>query len=64
MTKGDIVRMPSGAMAQYIGGTDEGARFVYLTDEGTPRKHRGEPDTFHIASIRLLARLQPEYARV
>ena len=64
MTKGDIVKMPSGSVVQYLGGSEIGAQFVYLDAEGKPKKHRGELDTFCIVSIKLLSMIQPEYTRV
>ena len=64
MTKGDIVTMPSGKPAQYLGGSLYGAEFVYLDANGQPAKHRGVPDSFCIDSVRLLAKLQPEVSRV
>lgn len=65
MTKGDIIAMPSGRLAQYVGGTlGQGAEFVYVDAQGKPVKHRGEPETVCIGSTRLLAKLQPEGQRV
>lgn len=65
MTPGDIVRLPSGRMARYEGGTlGVGAEFVYVDDSGQPKKYRGERETVCLRSVQLLAKLQPEYSRV
>ena len=60
MTPGDIIRTPSGKYARYEGGVlGVGANFVYLDDNGKPKTYRGEPDSFCIASVQLLTKLQP-----
>lgn len=64
MTKGDIIRTPTGRIALYEGGSINGAVFVYLDAQGKPIRHGGALDTFCIASTRLLAKLQPEGRRV
>ncbi len=67
MTKGDVIQMPSGKRAMYMGGSDFGAQFVYVDEKGEPLRtphDRKVLDTFCIRSLRLLARLQPEYASV
>ena len=62
MTKGDIIKTPTGRVARYEGGSLHGAMFTYLDNKGRPVKHNGEPDTVCIASTRLLAKLQPEHS--
>lgn len=66
MTKGDIIRMPSGKFARYEGGGQYGAEFVYLDDTGIPvwDSHNQCQDTFCIASMAVLIKLQPEVSRV
>lgn len=68
MNKGDIVEMPSGAPAMYLGATlGHGAKFVYVDEAGEPKRDphdRRELDCFFIDSIGLLMKLQPEYSRV
>lgn len=68
MNKGDIVEMPSGAPAMYLGGVlGHGAKFVYVDETGEPKRDphdRRELDCFFIDSMRLLIKLQPEHASV
>lgn len=64
MTKGDIITMPTGRRACYLGGVlGLGARFCYVDDSGKPMPDpddKRQKDTFYISSTRLLAKLQPE----
>jgi len=61
MTPGDIIPMPSGKPAMYLGGVlGVGAHFVYIDANGKPKTYRGEPDSFCLRSVALLAKLQPE----
>ena len=66
MTKGDIVRMPSGRYAQYLDGIlGQGADFCYLDEHGNPARSphdRNEWDKVTIGSNRLL--IQWEMARI
>lgn len=66
MTKGDIVITPTGRLARYEGGGQYGAEFVYLDDCGKPIYLKSEQsfDTFCTKDIRLLAKIQPEYAKL
>ncbi len=63
MTKGDIICMPSGKLAMYMGGSVHGAEFAYVDDQGRPLRSKHDHkvlDSFCISSTRLLAKLQPE----
>lgn len=64
MTKGDIIVMPTGRRACYLGGVlGFGAKFCYVDDAGKPLKDPTDSrkkDLFFISSTRLLAKLQPE----
>lgn len=64
MTPGEIVEMPSGAPAMYLGGVlGRGAKFAYVDEHGEPRRDpsdQRELDCFFIDSMRLLIALQPE----
>lgn len=65
MTKGDIIPMFSGEPAMYLGGTVNGAQFVYVDEKGEPKRDprdKAQLDTFCINSTRLLMKLQPELA--
>ena len=62
MTKGDIIRMPSGQFARYEGGSQFGAEFVYLDANGKPKRDprdKSEVDSFCLRSMHLLRELQP-----
>jgi hypothetical protein len=61
MTPGDICLMPSGRVARYEGGDQFGAMFRYLEQNGQPAKHRGEPDTVCVRSMRLLTLLNAQH---
>lgn len=60
MTPGETVTMPSGDPAMFLGGTVNGAEFVYLDPAGNPKKHRGIPDTFCLRSMHLLTLLNDQ----
>jgi len=68
MTKGDIISMPTGRKACYLGGVlGLGARFCYVDAKGKPVKDPDDArqkDTFYISSTSLLAKLQPEGSHV
>lgn len=68
MTPGDIVSMPSGKPAMYMGAVlGQGAKFVYVDGDGKPvrdPRDKRELDCFFIDSMRLLIKLQPEASRV
>jgi hypothetical protein len=68
MTKGDIIPMFIGKPAMYVGAVlGQGAKFVYVDEHGEPKRDphdRRELDCFFIDSMRLLIKLQPEYASV
>jgi len=66
MNKGQIVPMPSGKPAMYLGAVlGHGAKFVYVDEHGEPKRDphdRRELDCFFIDSMPLLIKLQPELA--
>lgn len=67
MNKGDTVRLFSGRPARYDGGIlGQGAQFTYLDSAGNPvwDSHNQCFETVCIASVALLAKLQPESERV
>ena len=68
MNKGDIVAMPSGAPAMYLGGVlGHGAKFVYVDEAGEPKRDphdKRELECFFLNSMPLLIKLQPESASV
>jgi len=63
MNKGDIVPMPSGKPAMYLGAVlGHGAKFAYVDARGEPKRDphdKRELDCFFIDSMRLLIKLQP-----
>jgi len=68
MTKGDIIPMPSGKPAMYLGGVlGMGAKFAYVDEHGEPLRDprdKRELDVFFINNMPLLIKLQPEYSHV
>ena len=68
MNQGDIVRMHSGRIARYEGGSEHGAFFTYLDKYGKPAidptSRNRHTDTVSIRSVRLLMDLQARVLHV
>jgi hypothetical protein len=60
MTPGDIVLTPSGRLARYEGGTNNGAAFVYMKPNGKPECDRksGNREEFVLRDLKALAAMK------